>query len=66
MWSSSERLDQSIDDILVVGRAPLHLRHPKVHEIIHADFTDFRASQREFEGADACFFRPRHLLVRQW
>lgn len=48
--------DARVDDILVVGRRPLNLRHPKVREVVHTDFTDFTAIQGEFEGLDACFF----------
>ncbi|MFF2732251.1 NAD-dependent epimerase/dehydratase family protein [Streptomyces sp. NPDC058008] len=48
--------DPRIHDILVIGRAPLGLRHPGIREVIHADFTDFTAVQGEFRGLDACFF----------
>ncbi|MDX3762410.1 epimerase [Streptomyces sp. AK02-04a] len=48
--------DPRVGDILVVGRTPLNLRHPKVREVVHTVFTDFRAIQGEFEGLDGCFF----------
>ncbi|WP_405652813.1 NAD-dependent epimerase/dehydratase family protein [Streptomyces sp. NBC_00019] len=48
--------DPRVDDILVVGRTPLNLRHPKVREVVHLDFTDFTPLQGRFEGLDACFF----------
>ncbi|MEV6181834.1 epimerase [Streptomyces sp. NPDC052016] len=48
--------DPRVDDILVVGRTPLNLRHPKVREVLHPDFTDFTPIQGRFEGLDACFF----------
>ncbi|MCZ4102263.1 epimerase [Streptomyces sp. H39-C1] len=49
-------LDDRVESVLVVGRAPLGRSHPKVREVIHRDFTDFSAIEDEFAGLDACFF----------
>lgn len=49
-------LDDRVESVLVVGRAPLGRSHPKVREVIHQDFTDFSAIEDEFTGLDACFF----------
>lgn len=49
-------LDDRVESVLVVGRAPLGRSHPKVREVIHQDFTDFSAIEDEFAGLDACFF----------
>lgn len=45
----------SVKQVLLVNRAPIDIKHPKIREIILADFTDFNSIQREFNGYDACF-----------
>lgn len=49
-------LDDSVTDVLLVVRKPLNKTHPKIREIVHADFTDFSAIQDELKGLDACFY----------
>ncbi|WP_210584099.1 NAD(P)H-binding protein [Streptomyces sp. GESEQ-35] len=49
-------LDDSVTDVLLVVRSPLNVPHPKVREVVHADFTDFQAIRDELTGLDACFF----------
>ncbi|MFI6493496.1 NAD-dependent epimerase/dehydratase family protein [Streptomyces sp. NPDC050564] len=49
-------LDERVEEVLVVVRRPLNIRHPKVREIVHADFTDYTAILDELKGLDACFF----------
>ncbi|MER5948490.1 NAD(P)H-binding protein [Streptomyces sp. NPDC001904] len=49
-------LDDSISDVLLVVRSPLNLTHPKIREVLHTDFTDFRSIQDELTGLDACFY----------
>jgi hypothetical protein len=49
-------LDERIGSVLVVSRTRTGAHHPKVREIIHADFTDFTAVEDELTGLDACFF----------
>jgi uncharacterized protein YbjT (DUF2867 family) len=39
----------------MVGRGAL-LSHPKLREVLHADFFDFSGVQSQFAGLDACFF----------
>jgi uncharacterized protein YbjT (DUF2867 family) len=45
-----------VDAILVIGRRPSGVTHPKIHEILHEDFFGYGAIQAEFAGYDACFF----------
>jgi uncharacterized protein YbjT (DUF2867 family) len=55
-------LDERVESVLLIGRAPTPpsaaagTPHPKVREIVHADFTDFAALADELAGLDACFF----------
>lgn len=39
-----------------VGRTASGRAHPKLHEVIHRDFLDYRTIEAELEGFDACFF----------
>lgn len=45
-----------IDRILVINRKPCGYAHPKLKEIIHADFFDFSAIEHQLSGYNACFF----------
>jgi hypothetical protein len=42
--------------VLVISRKPSGIVHPKLKEIIHADFYDFSAIEKQLKGYDACFF----------
>ncbi len=46
----------SIDEVLVIGRNPVGIEHPKLKELIHKDFTGFSGSLEQLSGYDACFF----------
>ena len=48
--------DGRVRSILVVGRQSAGTVHPKVRELIHADFFDFSPIQNEFATCDACLF----------
>jgi uncharacterized protein YbjT (DUF2867 family) len=48
--------DPRVDSVLVVGRTPTGIRHPKLEEVLHADFFDYSALPARFGGLDACFF----------
>jgi uncharacterized protein YbjT (DUF2867 family) len=57
MGTLLECLDDSrISSVLVVGRSSCGVQHPKLTEILHADFFDFAAIQGRFADCDACFF----------
>lgn len=45
-----------INSILVINRKPCGYTHPKLKEVIHADFFDFSAIESQLKGYNACFF----------
>ncbi len=48
--------DPRVDEALVVGRRPCGVTHPKMREILHADFFDLTPLAERLAGYDACFF----------
>lgn len=52
-----ECLDHNeISEVLVIGRNPIGIEHPKLKELVHADFSDFSNEKNNLAGYDACFF----------
>ena len=49
-------LDPSVERVLVVVRRATGQQHDKLREIVHGDFSDFSAIERELAGYDACFY----------
>jgi uncharacterized protein YbjT (DUF2867 family) len=49
-------LDPAIRKVLVVTRKPTGVQHPKLRELVHADFHDVSAIEPQLTGYDACFF----------
>lgn len=47
---------QSINEVLVIGRNPIEIHHPKLKELIHKDFSDFSLFSEQLKDYDACFF----------
>jgi uncharacterized protein YbjT (DUF2867 family) len=45
-----------VAQILVINRKPGGVSHPKLREIVHADFFDLAPIQSQLTGYDACFF----------
>ena len=45
-----------VEQVLVVNRKPGGVSHPKLREIIHADFFDLAPIEAQLTGYDACFF----------
>lgn len=45
-----------VEKVLVVGRKPCGYSHPKLTEIIHADFHDFSGLTGSLKGFNACYF----------
>ena len=45
-----------VESVLVVGRKPCNVKHPRLKEIIHRDFFDYSVIARDLKGYDACFF----------
>ncbi|MFJ5834937.1 NAD(P)H-binding protein [Streptomyces sp. NPDC093089] len=48
--------DDAVTEVLAVVRTPLAVDHPKLRQIVHADFTDYTALQDRLTGLDACFY----------
>jgi uncharacterized protein YbjT (DUF2867 family) len=48
--------DDTVTEVLAVVRTPLDMAHPKLRQIVHADFTDYTAIQDQLTGLDACFY----------
>lgn len=46
----------TVASILIIGRKPSGISHPKIKEIIHSDFYDFSAIESQLSGYNACFF----------
>lgn len=52
-----ECLDHNeVSEVLVIGRNPVDMQHPKLKELLHKDFSDFSAVASGLKGYDACFF----------
>jgi uncharacterized protein YbjT (DUF2867 family) len=49
-------LDPGVERVLSVVRAPTGQRDPKLEELVHADFYDYKAVEPRLAGYDACFF----------
>jgi uncharacterized protein YbjT (DUF2867 family) len=48
--------DPDVARVVSVLRKPGGATHPKLREVVHADFFDFSAIEADLAGADACFF----------
>jgi uncharacterized protein YbjT (DUF2867 family) len=48
--------DPRVESILLVVRTPTGRTHPKIREVLHADFFDYATLQTAFASCDACFF----------
>ena len=46
----------AVEQILVINRKPGGLSHPKLREVIHADFFNLGPVEAQLTGYDACFF----------
>ena len=46
-------LDKRVTDVFAVSRSTTGQQHPKLHEVVHKDFTDFSTLELD---ADACFW----------
>jgi nucleoside-diphosphate-sugar epimerase len=45
-----------VEKVLVINRKPGGIAHPKLQEIIHADFFDLAPIEAQLTGYNACFF----------
>ena len=49
-------LDDTVDNVLAIGRNSVGVTHPKLRELRRPDLFDFAGVALEFQGYDACFF----------
>jgi uncharacterized protein YbjT (DUF2867 family) len=49
-------LSPDVEKVLVVGRRPSGVQHPKLTEIVHKDFFDLSPIESQLAGYNACFF----------
>lgn len=47
---------RDVEAVLVIGRRSCEVKHPKLKELIHDDFSDYSAVEKELAGYNACFF----------
>jgi uncharacterized protein YbjT (DUF2867 family) len=45
-----------VEAVLVINRKPCGVVHPKLKEIIHADFFDLSPIEQQLKGYNACYF----------
>ncbi len=45
-----------VEQVLVINRKPGGVSHPKLRELIHADFFNLLPIEQQLTGFDACFF----------
>jgi uncharacterized protein YbjT (DUF2867 family) len=49
-------LDPAVDRVLSISRSANGQQHPKLRELLHADFLNYSAIEDQLTGFDACFF----------
>jgi uncharacterized protein YbjT (DUF2867 family) len=47
---------RGVESVLVLGRKPCGIVHPKLREILHADFYNLAPVEEKLRGFNACFF----------
>lgn len=45
-----------VEAVLIVNRRPSGISHPKLTEIVHTDFFDLSAIEKQLAGYNACYF----------
>lgn len=52
-----ECLDHAdVNEVMIIGRNPVGIEHPKLRELIHKDFSSFDSVKEHLSGYDACYF----------
>jgi uncharacterized protein YbjT (DUF2867 family) len=46
---------QDVSEVLCISRSQTGEKHPKLKELIHADFSDFSSVKAQLSGYDACY-----------
>ncbi len=49
-------LHPDVEQVLIINRKPFGIKHPKLREIIHADFYNLSAIEAQLKGYSACLF----------
>ncbi len=49
-------LNRNVEEVLVINRKPCGIAHPKLKEIIHANFFDLSSLASQLIGYNACFY----------
>src|ERR1700749_1627968 len=49
-------LHPDVESVLIINRKPSGITHPKLKEIIHADFFDLSPIESQLSGYNACYF----------
>jgi len=49
-------LSPDVESVLSIVRRPTGQTHPKLRELVHANFFDFSSVENDLAGYDACFF----------
>ncbi|MGZ3904582.1 MAG: NAD-dependent epimerase/dehydratase family protein [Bacteroidia bacterium] len=44
-----------VDQVLVINRKSVGIQHPKLKEILHADFSDFSSMENQMQGYNSAF-----------
>ncbi len=45
-----------VESVLVINRRPCGMKHEKLSEVIHRDFTDLAGIEHQLQGYNACYF----------
>ncbi len=45
-----------VEQVLVIGRRPCGVTHPRLREILHKDFHNLAPIENDLKGYDACYF----------
>lgn len=48
--------DPDVESVLIINRKPSGFTHPKLKEIIHANFFDISSMENQLKGYNACYF----------
>jgi len=48
--------DPAVEQVVAVGRGGTGEQHPKLRQVVHADFLDYAAIEDQLRGLEACFF----------
>ena len=45
-----------VEAVLVIGRRPCGVKHPKLRELLHSDFFNYATIEDQLRGYNACYF----------